>query len=294
MKKFGKILLGILVLILILVDLTIGFSLLAIVNIPRFIFPFKSIKIYLSKISNALGEWTVFGVRLIMKYCHGDSLEVICDEEFDMDEWYIGMSNHLSWADIFVILVSANYRIPLTKFFMKRELWWIPFIFLANKTLNMPFVYRHSRKEIEKNPELRNKDYETTLHACKRFLRSPSTIFSYAEGTRYTEEKYKLQKPIYKNLLNPKTGGMATALSAIPNINYLVDFSIIYKTHKRDSWSFLNGDMKDTKVIIKKYKIPENLKNKNYLEDREYRVNFKNWIEKIWDEKDQIITDLKF
>ena len=64
----------------------------------------------------------------------------------------------------------------------------------------------HSRKEIEKNPELRNKDYETTLHACKRFLRSPSTIFSYAEGTRYTEEKYKLQKPIYKNLLNPKPG----------------------------------------------------------------------------------------
>ena len=52
--------------------------------------------------------------------------------------------------------------------------------------------------------------------------------------------------------------------------------------------------MKDTKVIIKKYKIPENLKNKNYLEDREYRVNFKNWIEKIWDEKDQLITDLKF
>ena len=87
---------------------------------------------------------------------------------------------------------------------MKRELWWIPFIFLANKTLNMPFVYRHSRKEIEKNPELRNKDYEATLHACKRFLRSPSTIFSYAEGTRYTEEKYNLQKPIYKNLLNPK------------------------------------------------------------------------------------------
>ena len=96
----------------------------------------------------------------------------------------------------------------------------------------------------------------------------------------------------------PNKKGMSVVLDLGANIECssknLVDFSIIYKTHKRDSWSFLNGDMKDTKVIIKKYKIPENLKNKNYLEDREYRVNFKNWIEKIWDEKDQIITDLKF
>ena len=294
MERVVKTFLGILVLILILIDLTVGFSLLTIINIPRFILPFKGLKVYLSKASNTLGEWTVYGVRLIMKYCHGNSLEIICEEDFDMDQWYIGMSNHLSWADIFVILVSANYKIPLTKFFMKRELWWIPFIFLANKTLNMPFVYRHSKKEIAKNPELRNKDYETTLHACKRFLRSPSTIFSYAEGTRFTEEKYNKQKPIYKNLLNPKTGGMATALSAMPNINYLIDFSIIYKSHKRDAWSFLNGDMKATKVIIKKYKIPENLKNKNYIKDKEYRTNFKNWIEQIWIEKDQTIDALKF
>ena len=109
-----------------------------------------------------------------------------------------------------------------------------------------------------------------------------------------TEEKYNIQKSIYKNLLNPKTGGMATALSAMPNINYLIDFSIIYKSHKRDAWSFLNGEMKATKVIIKKYKIPENLKNKNYIKDKEYRINFKNWIEQIWIEKDQTIDALKF
>ena len=52
--------------------------------------------------------------------------------------------------------------------------------------------------------------------------------------------------------------------------------------------------MKATKVIIKKYKIPENLKNKNYIKDKEYRTNFKNWIEQIWIEKDQTIDALKF
>ena len=56
-----------------------------------------------------------------------------------------GNVKHQSWADIFVLLVTANYKIPLLKFFMKKELAWIPFIFLANKTLNMPFVNRHSK-----------------------------------------------------------------------------------------------------------------------------------------------------
>ena len=102
---------------------------------------------------------------------HGDNIELVGDEkDFKMDEWYMAMSNHQSWADIFVLLVSANYKIPLLKFFMKKELWWIPFIFLANKTLNMPFVNRHSKEQIKKDPSLRTKDYKNTLKSCKRFL----------------------------------------------------------------------------------------------------------------------------
>ena len=34
--------------------------------------------------------------------------------------------------------------------------------------------------------------------------------------------------------------------------------------------------MRDVKVIVKKYDIPENLKNKNYSTDEQYRENFKN------------------
>ena len=221
-------------------------------------------------------------------------MQVFDNNKFDKNAWYIAISNHQSWADIFILLVAAHKRIPLLKFFMKKELAWIPFIFLANKTLNMPFVNRHSKKELEKNPNLRNKDYENTLKACKRFLRSPSTIFSYAEGTRNDAIKHKAQNSPYKNLLIPRIGGIATALSAMPNINVLVDYSVVYKSEKRGAWSFLKGDMKDVKVLVKKYAIPENLKNKNYSTDAEYRENFKNWIEAIWIEKDQEIERLKF
>ncbi len=287
-------LVGFITLILIIIELTIGFGTLAIVNVPRAIFPFKSLKIKLAKISNSIGEYTVYGLKIIMKIMHRDSMQVFDNNKFDKNAWYMAISNHQSWADIFILLVAAHKRIPLLKFFMKKELAWIPFIFLANKTLNMPFVNRHSKKELEKNPNLRNKDYENTLKACKRFLRSPSTIFSYAEGTRNDAIKHKAQNSPYKNLLIPRIGGIATALSAMPNINILVDYSVVYKSKKRGAWSFLKGDMKDVKVLVRKYDIPENLKNKNYSTDAEYRENFKNWIEAIWIEKDQEIERLKF
>ncbi|MDC3313448.1 acetyltransferase [Gammaproteobacteria bacterium] len=280
--------------ILIVVELIIGFGTLTIVNIPRAIFPFKSLKIKLSKISNTIGEYTVYGLKIIMKIMHRDSMQVFDNNEFDKNQWYMAVSNHQSWADIFILLVAAHKRIPLLKFFMKKELAWIPFVFLANKTLNMPFVNRHSKKQLEKNPNLRFKDYENTLLACKRFLRSPSTIFSYAEGTRNNSIKHKTQNSPYKNLLIPRVGGIATALSAMPNIDVLVDYSVVYKSDKRGAWAFLKGDMRDVKVSVKKYYIPEDLKNKNYSTDEEYRKNFKIWIEEIWEEKDKEIERLKF
>jgi 1-acyl-sn-glycerol-3-phosphate acyltransferase len=229
-----------------------------------------------------------------MKIMHKDSMQVFDDNEFDKNNWYMAVSNHQSWADIFIVLVAAHNRIPLLKFFMKKELAWIPFIFLANKTLNMPFVNRHSKEQIEKNPHLRFKDYENTVKACQRFLRSPSTIFSYAEGTRNNTTKHKSQNSPYKNLLKPRIGGIATALSAMPNINVLVDYSVVYKSKKRGAWAFLKGDMRNVKVLVKKYEIPENLQNKNYSTDNQYRKDFKEWIEGIWKEKDLEIEKLKF
>ena len=294
MKNIASSVIGLITFLLILIELIIGFGTLAIINIPRGIIPLKIFKIYLAKISNIIGDLTVYGLRLIMLFMHGNNISIINNQEFDRNEWYMAMSNHQSWADIFILLVAANYKLPLLKFFMKRELWWIPFVFLANKTLNMPFVNRHSKKEIEQNPSLRNQDYENTLKSCKRFLRTPSTIFSYAEGTRFTDEKHAQQGSQYNNLLKPKIGGMATALSAMPDINTLVDYTVVYKSKKRDAWSFLKGDMKHVKVLVTKYKIPDNLINRNYANDKGYRDEFKNWIEAIWAEKDKKIEELKF
>ncbi|MDC1123736.1 acetyltransferase [Gammaproteobacteria bacterium] len=294
LDSLKKIIVGTVTFILIVTVLFFGFGSLAIINFPRVLIPFKSFKILLSKISNFIGDIIVYCCRVIMFVMHQNSIQIIDDNHFDRSKWYLAMSNHQSWADIFIILAAGNFRIPLIKFFMKKELAWIPFIYLANKTLNMPFVSRHSKEALQKNPSLRQEDYRNTLDACRRFKRSPSTVFSYAEGTRNNSEKFKLQKSPYKHLLKPKSGGMATAISAIDSIDTLVDFSLIYKSNKRSAWSFLNGEMKDVKVLIKKYKIPEHLKNKNYSIDEKYRDDFKDWIEVIWEQKDKEIEKLKY
>jgi hypothetical protein len=69
-------LVGFITLILIIIELTIGFGTLAIVNVPRAIFPVKSLKIKLAKISNSIGEYTVYGLKIIMKIMHRVFMQV--------------------------------------------------------------------------------------------------------------------------------------------------------------------------------------------------------------------------
>ena len=293
MKNFLSNLKGVIHFLFIIIELTIGFSTITIANLPR---PFVSqkLKISLARMSNHISDWTILGFKVIMNFFHNNKMEVIYEDTFDRNDWCLGLANHQSWADILLILSASNYMMPNIRFFMKKELSWIPFIYLANKNLNMPFVNRHSKKQITKNPNLRLQDYENTIKSCKRLKRAPSTIFSYAEGTRFTSEKHKEQNSSYKNLLEPKIGGLATALSALPESKYLIDFTLIYKTDQRSAWAFLKGDMADVKILVKKFKIPESLKNKSYLDDNEYRIEFKNWIEDIWSQKDKSIESLKF
>ena len=204
------------------------------------------------------------------------------------------MSNHQSWADIFILLAAGHKKMPLLKFFMKKELQWIPIIYLVHKTIDMPFLNRHSQKQIEANPELKKLDYQNAETAAKRFSRNPSTAFSFAEGTRFTHEKHLAQASPYKNFLTPKIGALAIALKGMPQVNELIDFTVIYSTNKRSTWDFLCGEMSQAKVYAKAHQIPETLKGKNFDQEEEYRREFKNFIEKIWKEKQELYTESEF
>jgi len=292
MSEVKRYLIGILTFFAILVILSIAVTFLTIINLPRFI-PNKKLKQALGLFSNKMGSATVSSITTSLKILHRLDWDFQIPENVNTDNWYIAMSNHQSWADIFILLAAGHQKIPLLKFFMKQELRWIPIIYLVHKTIDMPFLNRHSRAEIQANPELKIVDSKNAKKAAKRFSRNPSTAFSFAEGTRYSSYKHIAQQSPYPDLLKPKVGALAIALSGMPQVETLVDFTVVYASKKRSTWDFLCGDMRKVQVVAKTYPIPTNLKNRSFKNEKEYRAKFQEFIDKIWLEKQTMFSKLK-
>jgi len=211
-------------------------------------------------------------------------------ENLKKDHWYIATSNHQSWGDIFILQKITNKKVPLLRFFMKDVLKWIPIVSIVGWALDMPFLKRYSKEQIDKNPSLRGKDLEQMKKAFKRLETNPGTVFSFAEGTRFTQLKHKDQNSPFENLLNPKAGGIGVALSTMPFITTLLDLSISYNSDSKSFWSFLCGGMSDIKIKVRTIEIPEDLLNKDYSKDSQYRDDLKDWLNKIWEEKDRFLS----
>ena len=293
MNEVRRFFVGILTFFAILIILSFWLIPLSITNIPRIIGN-KNLKIYLGTISNKMSNLAVANITTALKILHKLDWDFRIPKDLNTKTWYIAMSNHQSWADIFILLAAGHKKIPLLKFFMKKELKWIPIIYLVHKTVDMPFLNRHSRAQIEANPELKKVDYENAKKAAKRFSRNPATAFSFAEGTRFTLEKHAAQDSPYTNLLKPKIGALAIALSGMPQVNTLIDFTVVYASKKRSAWNFLCGDLSKAKVVAKTYTLPEGLKNRSFEEDDDYKRSFQIFVDAIWLKKQEMIKDLKF
>ena len=187
-RSLYKNIIGVLTVNTIIIILSIGVIVLSIVCLPR-VLPSKKIKKFITGIANGIGDIVVWTMKISLIPLHRPNWMIEFPEGISKKSWYLGTSNHMSWADIFVLLFSANYKAPLLKFFMKKQLRWIPLIYLVHKTIDMPFVNRHSREEIIKNPKLKIIDFENSRIAAKRFTRHPATAFSFAEGTRFSDSK---------------------------------------------------------------------------------------------------------
>ena len=148
MRTIKSFLIGIITFINIAIILFIGFGTLTVINSPRIIIKYRPFKRSLHKFSNLIGDLTVKSLAISIQFLHQKRWEFIIEDEVSMDEWYLATSNHASWGDVFCVLAATNFKAPLFKIFMKKDLWWLPPVFLANVTLNMPFVNRHSKQQL--------------------------------------------------------------------------------------------------------------------------------------------------
>ncbi|TCB69145.1 acyltransferase [Acinetobacter sp. ANC 4178] len=222
--------------------------------------------------------------------------DITVDDDLDlsMQGRYLMTCNHQSWVDTTVNQYFGLTRMPLTRFFTKWELIFIPFVGQAFKILGFPMMKRHSKQEIEKNPELKTRDMEEARKACEQLLSQPFTLLNYLEGTRFTPEKHQQQNSPYQNLLKPKAGGLALALNILGNqIDALVDMTIVYPDGAPGYGEFWFGEVGRIAVNLRKIEIPDWVLGGNYEDDEQYRVRFQAWVDQLWTEKDQLISQMK-
>ena len=207
--------------------------------------------------------------------------------------WYLVVANHQSWVDIFVLQHLLNRRIPLLKFFLKRELIWVPVLGLAWWALDFPFMRRHSDKVLLRHPEKRLEDVEATRRACARFALVPTSVMNFVEGTRFTPAKRAAQRSPYKHLLKPKAGGLAMAINALGDrFDALLDLTIVYPDGIPSFWQFLRGDVGRVIVRARTVPIPPELMQGDYAVDSRYRKQVLRWLLTLWKGKDAQIETL--
>src|SRR5690606_33117909 len=142
-------------------------------------------------------------------------LEVHCPAQLRSDGHYLVLANHQSWVDIPMLQAALNRRVPLLRFFLKSQLFWVPLLGLAWWALDFPFMKRYSREQLARRPELAGRDIEATRRACERFAHIPVSSMNFVEGTRFTPAKHAAQQSPFSHLLKPKAGGVAFVLDAM-------------------------------------------------------------------------------
>lgn len=210
-----------------------------------------------------------------------------------MDQWNLIIANHQSWIDIFALLYVTLRKLPILKFFIKKQLIWVPIAGVAWWALDYPFMSRYSREYLKKHPEKAGKDLETTRTACEKFSHQPTTVVNFLEGTRITAENYAKQNPPFKHLLNPKAGGIAFAIQALgEKFNTIIDTTIHYDGVVPNYWDMACGRVGKITMKLEKLTIPEQFLKMDYTNNADDKAAFQAWVTERWEKKDAILKAL--
>lgn len=236
--------------------------------------------------------WTA-GNNLNLNLMHRIRWDVRLPQGLSRDRLFLITANHQSWVDIVVLQKIFTRQIPFIRFFLKQELIWIPLLGGAFWALDFPFMKRYSKSYLEKHPEKRGTDLETTRKACERFAGSPISVLNFLEGTRFTRNKHRQSGATYRHLLPPKSGGIAFVLEAMGRqFDSILDVTIYYPQKSIDFWSLLSGRIEEVVVRVERIKIPDELLGGSYLDDNAFREKLQTWVRELWMRKDRLLIEL--
>lgn len=284
---------GVIAFILLVVNTLFWCALLFAVSLVKLVLPFGAVRKRIDPVLNAIATAWIACNGGWMRLTQRTTWDVQGVADLPYAGWYLVNCNHQSWVDIFALQRVMNRRIPMLKFFLKQELIYVPVIGLAWWALDFPFMKRHGKAELRKNPDLRRQDRETTRRACQKFSLVPTSVMNFAEGTRFTAAKHRAQGSPYQHLLKPKAGALALALDAMGGqFQSLIDVTIVYPGGAPTFWEFLCGRAPQVVLRARQLPIPAELMGGDYEGDSEFRGLFHRWLADLWAQKDAQISAL--
>lgn len=285
---------GLMAAMIFFLNTVLSVSVLMVFALLKLLIPMAKVRQFLSKILVAIAEFWVSVNSRFHRLLHGEKMIVTDCPKLSQQQWYLVVANHQSMVDIPLLQAMFNKKIPFLKFFLKQQLIWVPFLGLAWWALDFPFMKRYSRSKIDKNPELKGKDMERTKKSCERFKQFPTSVINFVEGTRFSEQKRTSQQSPYRHLLKPKAGGLGFVMGSMgEQIKQMLLVSINYQGCPPKFWDYLCGRFNRVQIACHQIDLPEELLNKNYQTDSDFRQALFNWCERLWQQQDEILATMK-
>ena len=257
-------------------------------SLVKLLLPFAAVRRVADRLLAALAStWVAVNSAWIAAVAPRARWDVQGLDGLDPRGWYLVTSNHQTWVDILVLQRVFHGRIPFLKFFLKRELIWVPVIGLAWWALDFPFMSRGKGKAALQ------KDLATARLACEKFRHVPTSVMNFVEGTRATPAKIAADKSPYRHLLRPKVGGLSVALATMgEQFDALLDVTLVYPRGTPSFWDLLCGRLDTVVVRVQAHAIPAELVGLEQATGRAHVVRLGRWTEQLWTAKDQLIDDL--
>jgi len=207
--------------------------------------------------------------------------------------WYLVTSNHRSAVDIVILQWLFLDRIPMLKFFLKSELIWVPVLGLAWWALEFPFMRRYRRDVLERRPDLKRRDLDTTRRVCERFRDAPVSILNFLEGTRFTPAKRDRRGSPYRHLLAPRAGGVAQVVSTLGDrLSSWLDVTIVYPRGTPTFWHLISGQVGEVRVHVDPVPIDPAWTGRDYEADLPFRAELQEFVRGLWSVKDGRVASM--
>jgi 1-acyl-sn-glycerol-3-phosphate acyltransferase len=270
---------------------------LLIVTALKILLPWRPLRRVCNRVLMAIAEsWIAVNTALILGMTR-TRFVVSGATSLRRDGHYLVLANHQSWVDIPVLQAVLNRRIPLLRFFLKSQLFWVPLLGQAWWALDFPFMKRYSRETLARHPELAGRDVEATRRACEKFRDIPVAVMNFVEGTRYTAAKHQAQSSPYRHLLRPRAGGVSFVLTAMGDaLHAILDITIVYpQLHDRGRPTLLDlvtDRVGEVRIHIEERPIPSELTSGDYQNDAAFRESAQAWMNELWARKDATAEQL--